>query len=447
MKTNKLFIWSLIVSLAGFLFGFDTVVISGAEQELEKLWSGYSIFGNSEAFHGVVVVGSALFGTIFGAMMGGIPTNKLGRKNTLIIIGVLYTVSALGSAMVSDPWLFAMFRFLGGLGVGASTIAAPAYISEIAPAKKRGQLVALYQFNLVFGILIAFVSNYLIAQAVETSAWRWMVGIEALPAIIYTGLMFTLPRSPRWLISHVNQVEKAKDVLLKLYPQEQVQHLVNQIQQADRLTDVKETVWNKKYRPMVWLAIAIAAFNQFSGINAFLYYSKRFFEEAGLGEQASLLGTIGIGVVNLVFTLMGMYLIDISGRKKLLIIGSIGYILSLGFVAYCFYTGISGLAVPIALFVFIGSHAIGQGAVIWVFISEIFPNHIRSYGQSIGTSTHWILAWIIPASVPFLIGTIGPANLFAIFAFMMVLQLIWALFIMPETKGVALEDLQEKLSQ
>ncbi len=430
--------------MAGFLFGFDTVVISGAEQELQQLWGNYKLFGKASVFHGTIVVGSALFGTIFGALFGGIPTNKLGRKQTLIWIGIFYTVSSLGSAFVSNPWLFALFRFIGGLGVGASTIAAPAYISEIAPAERRGQLVAMYQFNLVFGILIAFVSNYLISQNVAQNAWRWMVGIEAIPAIIYTLLMFRLPRSPRWLISTLKQIEEVKSVLSKLYPSDKVDSLIEQIQSSHVEETNNESVWNKKYRKIVYLAIALAAFNQFSGINAFLYYSKRFFEEAGLGEQASLLGTIGIGAVNLIFTMIGMYLIDRSGRKRLMLIGSVGYILSLSFVAYCFATGTSGIAVPISLFVFIASHAIGQGAVIWVFISEIFPNHIRSFGQSIGTSTHWILAWIIPSLVPVFIESVGPAIIFGFFAFMMVLQLIWVIFVMPETKGLSLEKLQKK---
>ncbi len=445
MKQGKLLYWSLVVSMAGFLFGFDTIVISGAEQSLQEMWSNYALFGNADAFHGYIVVGSALFGTIFGALFGGFPTNKLGRKHTLLIIGVLYTISALGSALVSNPWLFALFRFIGGLGVGASTIAAPAYISEIAPAKQRGQLVAMYQFNIVFGILIAFVSNYLISQAVANHSWRWMIGIEALPAIIYTVMMSSLPKSPRWLMTHQHEVEQAKSILSEIYASNEVEQIVHQIEEAEQQEQPNESIWDPKFKKVVWLAIAIAAFNQFSGINAFLYYSKRFFEEAGLAEQASLLGSIGIGVVNLIFTLLGMVLIDRAGRKQLMIIGSIGYIFSLGYVAYCFFAGVSGIAVPIALFVFIASHAIGQGAVIWVFISEIFPNNVRSYGQSIGTSTHWILAFLIPASVPMMIDAFGPGKIFAFFALMMVLQLIWVLAVMPETKGKSLEELEAEL--
>ena len=435
--------YSITVALAGFLFGFDTIVISGAEQSLQELWKDYTLFGSNDNFHGSIVVGSALFGTIFGALFGGYPTNALGRKKTLIWIGILYTLSALGSAMVNDPWSFAFFRFIGGLGVGASTIAAPAYISEIASAKNRGKLVATYQFNIVFGILVAFISNYLISTYVTESAWRWMIGIEALPAFIYTLMVFGVPRSPRWLFVKGHEAQ-ALAVIEKINGAENAPELLEQIKSTE--TDrPKESVFKKKYKRVVLLAFAIAAFNQFSGINAFLYYSKRIFVEAGLADQAALLGSIGIGAANLIFTLLGMYLIDRLGRKKLMYIGSVGYIVSLLFVALAFFNGWTGLVVPITLFVFIGAHAIGQGAVIWVFISEIFPNHVRSYGQSIGTSTHWVLAYIIPASVPFLISTIGAGNMFLFFAIMMVGQLLWVAFVMPETKGVSLEDLEKEL--
>lgn len=440
---KKIFFWSITVALAGFLFGFDTIVISGAEQTLQDMWSNYTLFGSNDNFHGYVVVGSALFGTIFGALLGGFPTNAIGRKNTLIGIGVLYTISALGSALVNDPWTFGLFRFLGGLGVGASTIAAPAYISEIASAKNRGKLVASYQFNIVFGILIAFVSNYLISTYVINDSWRWMIGIEAIPAFIYTLMMFGVPKSPRWLLIK-NRYEEAKRVIHLINPEVDPQVEIDRIVTAD-VSKPKESVFQKKYRRIAFLAFAIAFFNQFSGINAFLYYSKRIFVEAGLEDQAALLGSIGIGVANLIFTLLGMYLIDRLGRKKLMYIGSVGYIVSLIFVSMAFYFKWSGMVVPISLFVFIGAHAIGQGAVIWVFISEIFPNHVRSYGQSIGTSTHWILAFIIPASVPLLIAKIGAGTMFLIFAIMMVFQLLWVKYMMPETKGVSLEDLEKQL--
>lgn len=434
---NKIIIWAITAALAGFLFGFDTVVISGADKSLQLLWN------SSDVFHGSVVMAMALWGTVIGAMFGGIPTNKIGRKNTLIWIGVLYFVSALGSSLVNDPYTFAFFRFLGGLGVGASTVAAPAYVSEISPAKDRGRLVGLYQFNIVLGILIAFLSNYLLSD-VGKNAWRWMIGVEALPALIYTILAFTLPKSPRWLLSK-GKVDEAKTVLKIINPEIDIEDLVTQNKTEEDSEDSEENVFMKKYRFPLMLAFFIAFFNQFSGINAFLYYAPRIFEEAGLGASTALLSSIGIGVTNLVFTIIGVSLIDKFGRRMLMYIGSIGYIISLSLVACAFFFNWEGLAVPIFLFLFIASHAIGQGAVIWVFLSEIFPNHLRAQGQSFGTSVHWILAAIIPSSVPFLFSSIGPGTVFLIFAIMMVFQLLFVIFVMPETKDLSLEELSKKL--
>ncbi|UCE92801.1 MAG: sugar porter family MFS transporter [Flavobacteriaceae bacterium] len=437
---NKIVIWSIIVAMAGFLFGFDTVVISGADQQLQQLWQ------STDVFHGSVVMAMALWGTVLGAMFGGIPTNRLGRKKTLIWIGIFYTVSALGSALVNDPYTFAMFRFLGGLGVGASTVAAPAYVSEIAPAKDRGRLVGFYQFNIVLGILIAFLSNYLLSNLGENS-WRWMLGVEAIPAVIYTLLVTTVPKSPRWLLLQ-GQRESAKVILKKLNPDEDVEILMDEIEHAQKDHHTSnENIFMKKYRFPLILAFLIAFFNQFSGINAFLYYAPRIFQAAGLGESTALLSSIGIGVTNMIFTLIGISLIDRLGRKKLMYAGSIGYILSLSLVAMAFYFKWEGLMVPIFLFVFIASHAIGQGTVIWVFISEVFPDQLRASGQSFGTSTHWVLAAMIPSAVPFLFGTIGPGAVFAFFAFMMVLQLLFVIFLMPETKGVSLENLEKLLTK
>ena len=444
---RKLYAWSLIVALAGFLFGFDTVVISGADQSLAALWSGFTLGGASSAFHGIVVMSSALWGTVIGAALGAFPTDRLGRKKTLFYIGVLYFVSALGSAFANDPYLFAVFRFLGGIGVGVSTIAAPAYVSEIAPAKDRGRLVALYQFNIVFGILVAFASNYLISSLFSgANAWRLMLGAEALPALAYLLLIARVPRSPRWLLGRGRTAE-AKNILSLLH--DTAVNIDEMIEDLDRASasETAETVFQKKYHKQLWLVIALAAFNQFSGINAFLYYSPRIFEMAGLAANAALLSSIGVGAVNLIFTLIGLSLIDKSGRKKLMIIGSVGYILSLGLVTYSFATDWLGVHVTFFFFLFIASHAIGQGAVIWVFISEIFPNKQRAQGQAVGTSTHWILAAIIPALVPLLFSTIGASTVFAIFTAMMVLQLVWVLAVMPETKGVSLEDLSKSLGQ
>jgi len=437
---NKITLWSIIVALAGFLFGFDTVVISGADQQLQNLW------GSSDVFHGSVVMAMALWGTVIGAMFGGIPTNKIGRKNTLIWIGVLYTISALGSALVNDPITFAAFRFIGGIGVGASTVAAPAYVSEIAPAKDRGRLVGFYQFNIVLGILVAFFSNYLLSNIGE-NAWRWMVGVEAIPAFIYTILVMTVPKSPRWLLLHGRR-EEAKKTLQLLNPDDDVDKIMNGIEESQKdHHSSNENIFMKKYRFPLILAFLIAFFNQLSGINAFLYYAPRIFQEAGLGESTALLSSIGIGVTNMVFTLIGISLIDKLGRKKLMYIGSVGYILSLSLVSMAFFLEWEGMAVPIFLFIFIASHAIGQGTVIWVFISEVFPDQLRASGQSFGTTTHWVLAAIIPSMVPFLFGTIGAGTVFAIFAFMMVLQLLFVKFIMPETKGVPLEELEKMLTK
>ena len=429
--------WSLTAALAGFLFGFDTVVISGADQKLQSLWS------STDAFHGFVVMAMALWGTVVGALFGSIPTRLLGRKNTLIWIGVFYSVSALGSALATTPYLFAFFRFLGGLGVGVSTIAAPAYISEIAPAKDRGRLVGLYQFNIVFGILVAFLSNYFLSNLGE-NAWRYMMGVEAIPAIIYTLLTLGIPKSPRWLFLQ-NRAVEAKAIIFQAYAKEDADSLIADISKEQDVAVENESIFKPKYRFILKLAFLIAFFNQFSGINAFLYYAPRIFEEGGLGESTALLSSIGIGLINLIFTLIGINLIDRLGRKSLMYIGSVGYIISLSLIAASFLLSWEGLALPIFLFVFIASHAIGQGVVIWVFISEIYPNHLRSAGQSFGTSTHWVLAAIIPSLVPVLFASIGAGVVFAVFAFMMLLQLLFVYFWMPETKGVSLESLAQQL--
>ena len=437
MMNNKILRWSIIASFAGFLFGFDTVVISGADKTLQLLWN------SSDVFHGSVVMAMALWGTVIGAIFGGIPTNTLGRKKTLLIIGILFSISAAGSALANDPFVFAFFRFLGGLGIGASTIAAPAYISEIAPAKDRGRLVGLYQFNIVFGILCAFLSNYLLSD-VGVNAWRWMLGVQVFPSLIYTLMAFSIPESPRWLYAML-RIDEAKIIFDKIGSKEDVQSILDDLSNNSNSTPLNENIFMKKYRFQLILVFLIAAFNQLSGINAFLYYAPRIFGEAGLGAKTALLSSIGIGFINLIFTLIGVYLIDRLGRRKLMIFGSIGYIFSLSMVATSFYLNWTGLAVPGFLFLFIASHAIGQGAVIWVFISEIFPNHLRASGQSFGSSVHWVLAAIIPSMVPILFTSFGVGNVFAFFAFMMVFQLLFVLFMMPETKGISLEDVSKGL--
>lgn len=433
MNQKKIILWSITAALAGFLFGFDTVVISGADKDLQLLW------GSSDFFHGTVVMGSALWGTLFGALIGGYPTNVYGRKKTLIIIGVLYTVSAIGSGLAINPISFSGFRFLGGIGVGVSTIAAPAYIAEIAPSAHRGKLVSMYQFNIVLGILMAYLSNFLFSS-IEHESWRWMIGVEAFPAFIYTILAFFIPKSPRWLISK-NRIIEATEILKTIDSDHNAEEIVENVKNSS--SNSKATIWDKKYRkPVIW-TILIAMFNQLSGINAFLYYAPRIFQEAGLGEQTALLSSIGIGVVNLAFTLLGVLLIDRSGRKTLIFYGSIGYIVSLSLVSISFLFNWNMQLVPVFFFLFIAAHAIGQGAVIWVFISEIFPIKVRSYGQTLGSSTHWILAAIIPSLIPFLFSFVGPATVFIFFTIMMVLQLFFVKFSMPETKGIALEKMQD----
>ncbi|MCG1037454.1 sugar porter family MFS transporter [Polaribacter sargassicola] len=435
MGNKKILMWSITAALAGFLFGFDVVVISGADQKLQALWQ------SSDSFHGSVVMGMALWGTVLGAIFGGIPTNKYGRKNTLLVIGALFAVSAIGSALANDPYVFAFARFIGGVGVGASTIAAPAYISEIAPAKDRGRLVAMYQFNIVFGIMIAYLSNYLLSGVGE-NAWRWMLGVEAIPAVLYMLFALKLPKSPRWLLSKGREAE-AKEILTFIDPTVDVQEKINEFNSHNDSSDKSETIFIKKYRYPLMLVFLIAFFNQFSGINAVLYYAPRIFEAAGLGESTALLNSIGLGVTNLIFTLLGVFLIDKLGRKTLMYIGSVAYIVSLSLLSAAFFLDWTGMAVPFFLFLFIGAHAVGQGAVIWVFVSEIFPNHLRASGQAFGSSTHWVLAAIIPSLFPLLLKAIGGGMVFLVFAVMMVLQLLYVAFLMPETKGKTLEELED----
>ncbi|MDH3649911.1 MAG: sugar porter family MFS transporter [Saprospiraceae bacterium] len=437
MKNDKLLYWSITVALAGFLFGFDTAVISGADQPIQKLW------GHSNLFHGFFIMSMALWGTVIGAMFGGIPCNKWGRKNTLIVIGVLYALSAIGSALAFDPYSFSFFRFIGGLGVGASSVAAPTYISEIAPADKRGRLVALYQFNIVLGILIAYVSNYLLGNIGESS-WRWMLGVETIPAIAYLLMVMGVPNSPRWLILWGNREEEARNLLMRMGTVD-VEKALSSIKNSIE-TGVKSGFFSSRYSFPILLAFLLAAFNQLSGINFVIYYAPRIFESAGVGASTALLSTAGIGLTNLIFTMLGIYLIDRSGRKKLMLIGSIGYILSLALVSRAFFTEDFGtLSVPIFLFVFIASHAVGQGAVIWVFISEIFPNQVRANGQAFGSFTHWIFAAVITLVMPSVLSTFDGGPIFAFFGGMMVLQLLFVLFLMPETKGIPLEELEKRL--
>ncbi|PIB34922.1 MFS transporter [Reichenbachiella sp. 5M10] len=437
---KRLIYYAIVVAMAGFLFGFDTVVISGANLPIKELWQ------TSEWFHGTFIMSMALWGTVIGALFAGFPTDKYGRKNTLIGIGVLYFVSAIGSALAQDPYLFSFFRFVGGLGVGVSSIAAPTYISEIASANNRGKLGALYQFNIVFGILIAFISNYLLEGVGGANDWRWMLGVEGIPALIYMLLVFGIPKSPRWLVLHQNNKEAAMEVLQKTSSLEEAQNILEDIV-ADQqpVGSKREQVFSKKYRVPLLLAFLIAFFNQLSGINFILYYAPEILEKAGFATSDSLFSSIAIGLVNLVFTIAGMYLIDRAGRKQLMYIGSIGYIISLFMVAFGFYTDASAGFKLAFILMFISSHAIGQGAVIWVFISEIFPNNVRAFGQSWGCGVHWVFAALITLFGAVLINVFEPFVVFAFFGGLMVLQLFFVHLMMPETKGKSLEELEKEL--
>lgn len=436
---GRIFFWSLTSALAGFLFGFDTVVISGAEKTIQTLWA------LSPGVHGIAM-GSALYGTVVGSLIGGWPADRFGRRATLLCIGILYFVGAVGSALATNVGVFIAARVIGGLGIGISTVVAPMYISEIAPPKQRGRLAGMFQFNIVFGILIAFVSNALLAGVGE-NAWRWMLGVAAFPSLLYTALCFSLPESPRWLLTKKGDRQAALQVLGRIEPQASPADLAAEadaISVASPKQASSENFWTHRLRKPILLAILIAFFNQLSGINAILYFAPRIFELTGLGAKAALLQSVGIGITNLIFTFVGLWLIDRLGRRTLLYVGSFGYIASLGLTAWAFFTGHFAI-VPACIFAFIAAHAIGQGAVIWVFISEIFPNLHRAEGQTLGSFTHWIFAALLTTFFPKMVTAFPPGYIFSFFAGMMVLQLIWVKTMVPETKGVPLEQIQQQL--
>jgi SP family arabinose:H+ symporter-like MFS transporter len=522
---NKLLFWSLVSALAGFLFGFDTVVISGAEKSIQELWD------LSAFMHGLAISG-ALWGTVIGSLVGAIPTDRFGRRKTLIWIGGLYLISSLWSALAGDVHSFIFARFLGGLGIGISTITSPLFISEIAPPASRGRRAGMFQFNIVFGILMAFLSNYLIGKYVDDHAWRWMLGVMAIPSLIYMVCCIRLPESPRWLIANRGLRNEGIAVLRKINPamaDAEIQALANSIESAAARENKTQGFWSGHLRTPILLAFFIAFFNQLSGINAILYFAPRIFEMTGLAEKSALLQSIGIGVTNLIFTFVGLRLIDRLGRRTLLYLGSFGYILSLGLCAFAFFqwspsfkvgsaalavaekaalveaaapgtrataelefakakasliaaasdpnyapgpvtipelaslaevklladatvdtassaSRAGGLMVMLCIFAFIASHAIGQGAVIWVFISEIFPNRFRATGQSLGSATHWVFAALLTLFFPKMVVALQPGVVFLFFMGMMVLQLVWIKLMVPETKGVSLEGLETKLT-
>lgn len=505
-NNSKLLLWAITCALAGFIFGFDLIVISGAEQKIQALW------GMSGKMHGFAM-SAALWGTVLGSLLGAIPTDKWGRKKTLLSIGILYFVSAIGSAFSNDPYMFMAARFIGGIGIGISTIAAPLFISEISPAERRGRLTGMFQFNIVFGLLIASLSNFAISAimgAESETAWRWMLGIEALPALIYSTLCFTLPESPRWLIGK-GSIEEGKQVLSQINPSfdsGQIDDLATEISKASAPSSKSSNLsWSSLKLPIT-LAFLLAFFNQLSGINAILGFAPRIFQLTGIDTSASLLNSSLITLVNLLFTFVGLYLIDRLGRRSLLYIGSFGYILSLGICAWAFNkysepfnfaadamalksdateitvdiskapqifiteleqkdfstgeiteladekialakseSGSGGTLVLICILAFIAAHAIGQGAVIWVFISEIFPAVARAFGQSLGSATHWVFAAILTFAFPLAMENFSATTIFGFFAFMMILQLIWVCIMVPETKGISLEQMEGKLGE
>jgi SP family arabinose:H+ symporter-like MFS transporter len=518
--TPRLFYWALTSALAGFLFGFDTVVISGAEQTIEKLWN------LDKATHGLAI-GSALWGTVLGSLVGGWPTDRFGRKNTLLALGGLYLVSAVWSAVAPDVYQLMAARFIGGIAIGVSTVAAPLYISEIAPPRSRGWMTGMFQFNIVFGILVAFASNWLVERVVTADAWRWMLGVVAVPSLVYTVMAFGLPESPRWLLRRGDR-DRGIDTLRRINPAmapAEIAALAAEIEAGSRgeAAGGLSGFFTRRLKVPILLAFLVAFFNQLSGINAILYFAPRIFGLAGIENGVAV--SVGIGVVNLIFTFVGLWLIDRLGRRTLLYIGSFGYILSLGLCAAVFFTyappfkvassaievksavkglgeaidinrpaaesklagataalaeasraansgvepvtfdgstrpevvadaalkqasaavGPGGLLVIGCIFAFIAAHAVGQGAVIWVFISEIFPNQYRATGQALGSFTHWIFAALLATFFPAMIAAFAPGVVFAFFAGMMVLQLIWVATMVPETKGVPLEQIEQKL--
>jgi sugar porter (SP) family MFS transporter len=441
MRKHSVMAWSMVVALGGFLFGFDTAVISGAEKSIQQFWH-LSVFE-----HGLTI-SIALIGTVLGSLLGSKPSDFFGRKNTLYFVAIAYLLSSLGTSLTDNWYIFLTFRLLGGLGVGASSVTAPIYISEVSPADRRGRLVGLFQFNVVLGILISYLSNYLLSQGGESS-WRWMLGVQAIPAFIFLCLIYFIPESPRWLILKKGDTTRALEILRIINPLNCETELVS-IQQSSLDTSgnkrSKENLFSGKYKTQVVLVMLFAFFNQVSGINAIIYYAPRIFEMAGLGAHSSLLSTVGIGMINFIFTLLGINIIDKVGRKVLMLVGSVGLIVSLFLVAFTFYSGhLSGFAIPVYMMLFIAFFAFSQGVVIWVFISEIFPNQVRAKGQTLGSSTHWIMAAIIAFSFPYLAESLGGAITFFFFGFMMVLQLIFVWFFMPETKGTSLEQIEANM--
>jgi sugar porter (SP) family MFS transporter len=431
---------AIVAALGGLLFGFETAVISGTTFWLK------AHFALTDFMLGFTV-SSALIGTIIGSICAGKPADSLGRRGILFALATMFFLASIGCALAWDLASFVFFRFIGGLAVGGASVVSPMYIAEISPAAYRGRLVAVTQFNIVLGILLAYLSNYIIGtlQLGENES-RWMFGVMAAPSVLFFVLLFFTPQSPRWLVAK-GRGEEASEVLVKCGTSPgKVGDEINEIQASLDLVHhrLEEPFFCKQYLRPILLAVAIAAFNQLSGINALIYYTSYIFQMAGADQASALLQSVIIGFTNLLFTLAALTVIDHFGRRRLMLVGSVGYILSLGAAAFSFYTHSGGKLLLISLLVFIASHAFGQGAVIWVFISEIFPNRVRARGQALGSSTHWIMAAAISWTFPMIAHKSG-GHIFAFYALCMVGQLLWVLWVMPETKGVSLEQIQKRL--
>lgn len=439
MRLNLLLLRStMAAALSGLLFGFDTAVISGAINALREQ------FHLSPSSLGVTVA-SALWGTIIGAMFAGIPGDRFGRRDSLRIMAVLYVVSAVGTGFAWDWWSLLFFRFLGGLAIGGSSVLGPMYIAEISPARWRGRLVAFFQFNVVLGILLAYLSNYLIGNVgFGETEWRWQLGISAVPAMLLFAMLFTVPRSPRWLAKK-QRYDEARDVLVRI-GEESVDHELAEIRGSidaeHHLAD--EPLFRKKYVLPIFLAVSIGFFNQLSGINAILYYLNDIFAAAGFSKVSGNLQAVAVGATNLLFTMIAMTAIDKLGRRTLLLIGSIGTAAALAGVAAIFLTKQRQELLVWLLVMYIAFFAFSQGAVIWVFISEVFPNRVRAKGQSLGSLSHWAMNAVISGVFPLMAARAGGYP-FVFFSAMMVLQFFVVMFVYPETKNITLEEMQQKM--
>jgi len=438
MKLNSALLKSTVVAaLGGLLFGFDTVVISGAIDFLQGLyhltpfWKGFT-------------VSAALVGTVIGSMLAGIPGDKLGRRASLRWMAILYVVSAAGCAFAWNWRALVFFRFIGGLGIGGSSVLGPMYIAEIAPAKWRGRLVGIFQFNVVFGILLAYFSNYLIGTVGFGDAeWRWKLGVSGIPAILFLAMLLGIPESPRWLVKK-GRTSEAGDVLRLTGEENADQALQEIVESIDAEHVSSDALFTSKYRVPIFLAVTIGMFNQLSGINAILYYLNSIFAYAGYSKVSGDLQSVAVGATNLIFTLIAMSVIDKLGRKTLLLVGSVGTCLSLAGIAGIFLTNRHQELLVWMLIGFIAFFAFSQGAVIWVYLSEVFPNRVRAKGQSLGSFSHWIMNALISWTFPLMAASSGGYP-FAFFSAMMVVQFFVVLFFYPETKGISLEEMQKKL--